>query len=187
MSQYRVKMHHLSRWKNELVQITGDLYAAPHRRRGHGNSRIRDMRFENCSDFVTRVSKLVEAFERYETAQGRLASCNLRLVVGVAKKFRHRGLPFLDLIQEGNKGLMRATEKFDYRKGFKFGTYATWWIRQAISRSLAEKSRLIRLPVYLSSRLWASSYRSNASASLETRLTKSLQLSNIMPRIREMS
>ena len=109
------------------------------------------MRFESRGDFARRISRLAGAFSRYEESQRRIASCNLRLVVSIAKRFRHRGLSFLDLIQEGNKGLMRATEKFDYRKGFKFGTYATWWIRQAISRSLAEKSRLIRLPVYLSS------------------------------------
>ena len=82
-------------------------------------------------------------------AQERLANCNLRLVVSQAKRHVNRGLSFLDLIQEGNVGLMRAVEKFDHTRGFKFSTYATWWIRQAISRALADQSRTIRLPVHI--------------------------------------
>src|ERR687891_961422 len=84
-----------------------------------------------------------------ERARSTLIRSNLRLVVSIAKRFLGRGMLFLDLAQEGNLGLMRAVEKFDYRKGFKFSTYATWWIRQAISRAVADQSRTIRLPVHI--------------------------------------
>ena len=89
----------------------------------------------------------------YEAAQQDLIRANLRLVVSVAKKYRSHGLAFLDLIQEGNLGLMRAAEKFEYRRGFKFSTYATWWIRQAVTRAIADQSRTIRVPVHMTERL----------------------------------
>jgi RNA polymerase primary sigma factor len=88
-------------------------------------------------------------FEEYEAAKRELSSGNLRLVVSIAKKYRNRGLTFLDLIQEGNTGLMRAVDKYEYRRGFKFSTYATWWIRQAITRAIADQARTIRIPVHM--------------------------------------
>ncbi len=96
-----------------------------------------------------RWQSLREALASYQEAKKGLSQGNLRLVVSIVKKYRNRGVSFLDLIQEGNAGLMRAVEKFEYRRGFKFSTYATWWIRQAVTRAVADQSRTIRVPVHM--------------------------------------
>lgn len=96
-----------------------------------------------------RVEIMKNRFQEYEEAKRALSGGNLRLVVSIAKKYRNRGLSFLDLIQEGNTGLMRAVDKYEYRRGYKFSTYATWWIRQAITRAIADQARTIRIPVHM--------------------------------------
>ncbi|MFH0911171.1 MAG: RNA polymerase sigma factor RpoD [Planctomycetota bacterium] len=96
-----------------------------------------------------RARHLEKRYRRYQEVKQALSSGNLRLVVSIAKKYRHRGLSFIDLIQEGNSGLMKAVEKYEYRRGYKFSTYATWWIRQAITRAIADQARTIRIPVHM--------------------------------------
>ncbi|MEM7456772.1 MAG: sigma-70 family RNA polymerase sigma factor [Planctomycetota bacterium] len=104
---------------------------------------------ESPRGLAKKVDQCEKYFEAFENAKRRLSSCNLRLVVSIAKKYRNRGMSFLDLIQEGNTGLMRAVDKYEYRRGFKFSTYATWWIRQAITRAIADQGRTIRIPVHM--------------------------------------
>lgn len=105
--------------------------------------------YESPATLHRRVERTAQYRISYDAAKRDLSAGNLRLVVSIAKKYRNRGLSFLDLIQEGNTGLMRAVDKFEYERGFKFSTYATWWIRQAITRAIADQSRTIRVPVHM--------------------------------------
>ncbi len=104
---------------------------------------------ERPAELAKRVENTRRVFGEYEDAKRKLSGGNLRLVVSIAKKYRNRGLSFLDIIQEGNTGLMRAVDKYEYRRGYKFSTYATWWIRQAITRAIADHARTIRIPVHM--------------------------------------
>ncbi|MBY0113712.1 MAG: RNA polymerase sigma factor RpoD [Phycisphaerales bacterium] len=110
---------------------------------------LRSLVREEGNELTKRVRAIKTVFWEYEQAKRDLSGGNLRLVVSIAKKYRNRGLPFLDIIQEGNTGLMRAVDKYEYKRGYKFSTYATWWIRQAITRAIADHARTIRIPVHM--------------------------------------
>lgn len=111
--------------------------------------RLKVMAQEPLSALRVRAVHMAKRYRMYQIVKQKLSSGNLRLVVSIAKKYRHRGLSFIDLIQEGNTGLMKAVEKYEYRRGYKFSTYATWWIRQAITRAIADQARTIRIPVHM--------------------------------------
>ncbi len=112
-------------------------------------SGLRSLVIEEAEELEARVRQITTVFDEYERAKRDLSGGNLRLVVSIAKKYRNRGLSFLDIIQEGNTGLMRAVDKYEYKRGYKFSTYATWWIRQAITRAIADHARTIRIPVHM--------------------------------------
>jgi RNA polymerase primary sigma factor len=128
-----------------------DRSAAGRERNTRLTKHLRDMQIElqTTSDDLFRMVRVLERRRyRYQQARRELAEGNLRLVVSIAKRYRSRGLPFSDLIQEGNRGLMRAVDKYEHRLGYKFGTYATWWIRQGITRALADHARTVRVPCH---------------------------------------
>jgi RNA polymerase primary sigma factor len=150
-------MKQLEEFSQRMDEIRNDLRAIhrdPLRKDERANLRreLRDLMLltqESPRSLRKRCQTFRTQFEAYEQVKRQLSSGNLRLVVSIAKKYRNRGLSFLDLIQEGNTGLMRAVDKYEYRRGFKFSTYATWWIRQAITRAIADQARTIRIPVHM--------------------------------------
>jgi len=147
LEQISMRMDELERQIEELK----DLRSA-REDRANLDKELRDlmmMTLEDAGTLRKRVEVVKKRFTEYEQSKRDLSGGNLRLVVSIAKKYRNRGLSFLDLIQEGNTGLMRAVDKYEYRRGYKFSTYATWWIRQAITRAIADQARTIRIPVHM--------------------------------------
>lgn len=147
LEEFADRMEEIKRQLNAIRDIS-----AAKDQRANLRKELRDLMLltlESPKSLRQRCEKFRRQFEQYEGVKRQLSSGNLRLVVSIAKKYRNRGLSFLDLIQEGNTGLMRAVDKYEYRRGFKFSTYATWWIRQAITRAIADQARTIRIPVHM--------------------------------------
>src|SRR5712692_1548025 len=148
------KLEQISPRMDELEKQIDDLQGLRSAKEDRANleKELRDLMLITLEEPFTlrkRVEIMKKRFTEYEQAKRDLSGGNLRLVVSIAKKYRNRGLSFLDLIQEGNTGLMRAVDKYEYRRGYKFSTYATWWIRQAITRAIADQARTIRIPVHM--------------------------------------
>jgi RNA polymerase primary sigma factor len=148
------RLEQMSARMDELEKQIADLQGQRHLKEDRANleKELMDMMLytlEEPASLRKRVEIVKKRFAEYEEAKRSLSGGNLRLVVSIAKKYRNRGLSFLDLIQEGNTGLMRAVDKYEYRRGYKFSTYATWWIRQAITRAIADQARTIRIPVHM--------------------------------------
>jgi RNA polymerase primary sigma factor len=148
------KLEQISLRMDELEKQIEDLKGLRSAKEDRANleKELRDLKLitlEEPGTLRNRVEIMRNRFTEYEQAKRDLSGGNLRLVVSIAKKYRNRGLSFLDLIQEGNTGLMRAVDKYEYRRGYKFSTYATWWIRQAITRAIADQARTIRIPVHM--------------------------------------
>lgn len=136
--------------QTEVERLAGDRLRKE--QRANCQQELRDLMrltLETPESLLERVKEIQARYADYDQAMRDLSAGNLRLVVSIAKKYRNRGLSFLDLIQEGNTGLMRAVDKYEYRRGYKFSTYATWWIRQAITRAIADQARTIRIPVHM--------------------------------------
>jgi RNA polymerase primary sigma factor len=148
------KLEQISLRMDELERQIQELAGLRNAREDRANleTELKDlmlMTLEDAASLRRRAEIIKMRFTEYEQAKRDLSGGNLRLVVSIAKKYRNRGLSFLDLIQEGNTGLMRAVDKYEYRRGYKFSTYATWWIRQAITRAIADQARTIRIPVHM--------------------------------------
>jgi len=153
------RTEHLERWVDEVVDMAAEMKQLQRdvsKARSPGEQARCDQALREAqekvhltpSELVSMVKILRKRRKAYQKVRSELAEANLRLVVSIAKNYRNRGLPFADLIQEGNRGLMRAVDKYEHRRGFKFGTYATWWIRQGVQRALADHARTVRVPCH---------------------------------------